>query len=194
MKSQSTDHILFNNTFSVSSINSLIEGYLLNCRCEQKSTATVTSYQYRLACFDWFCQANNYPNEPRKLTTTHIRQFLWYIASEPKRWESRAVSARKPASASRVNYYYRVLHSFFNWLKQEDLIEENPLTRMKKRKFEKRAVQALKTTETNSPFSQYSYEKGANRCQKLDKIPFLSRIVLAEISEGGNFYGWCKKV
>jgi len=144
MKSQSTDHILFNNTFSVSSINSLIEGYLLNCRCEQKSTATVTSYQYRLACFDWFCQANDYPNEPN-------------------RWKSKAVSARKPASASTVNHYDRVLHSFFNWLKQEDLIEENPLTRMNKPKFEKRGVQALKTTEINSLFNHYSYEKGAKR-------------------------------
>ena len=47
---------------------------MLNGRCEQKSAATLTTYRYRLACFSWFCQENEYPVEPRKLTVTKRNQ------------------------------------------------------------------------------------------------------------------------
>ncbi len=56
MKSQPVEHVLLQKTFSLGSLRSLAEGYILNCRCESKSTATIASYQYRLASFIWYCQ------------------------------------------------------------------------------------------------------------------------------------------
>ncbi len=95
MKSQTVDHVLLKKTFSPVSLRSLVEGYILNCRCESKSTATVANYQHRLACFIWFCQASGFLDEPGKLTTTDIRQFLWYLASEPNRWGGSSTSAQR---------------------------------------------------------------------------------------------------
>ena len=108
MKSQSVDRVLLKNSVAVTSIASLVEGYILNCRCENKSQATIENYQYRLRCFLWFCQVRGYPDQPQKLTTSHIRQFLWYLASEPNRWGGSSTSARKPVSQATVNHYYRV--------------------------------------------------------------------------------------
>jgi len=58
MKSQLIDRILLVNSIATISIQSAIEGYILNCRCEGKSEATIKNYQYRLKCFIWFCQVN----------------------------------------------------------------------------------------------------------------------------------------
>ncbi|MFC1914716.1 tyrosine-type recombinase/integrase [Chloroflexota bacterium] len=156
MKSQPVDHVLLQKTFSLGSLRSLVEGYILNCRCESKSTATIASYQYRLSSFMWFCQAKGYPDEPEKLTSYAIRQFLWYLASEKNRWGGRSISAREPASAATVNLYYRVLNSFFNWLKQEDLISENPMDKIKTPKFEKKVIQALTPKEVKALLDQCS--------------------------------------
>jgi len=77
MKSQPVDHVLYNNSVSLSSIASLIQGYMLNCHCEGKSQATIKNYQYRLNCFTWFCQANKpgyspFTNHPNNLLSPFI--------------------------------------------------------------------------------------------------------------------------
>ena len=156
MKSQPVDHVLLKKTFSLVSLSSLVEGYILNCHCEAKSAATIASYQYRLASFIWFCQASGFPDEPQEITINHIRQFLWYLSSEPNRWGGSSTSARKPASQATVNHYYRVLHSFFNWLEQEGLISENPLIRVKTPKFENKVIKALTPEEVAALLGQCS--------------------------------------
>jgi len=147
MKSQVGDHILIKNTVPVTSITSLAEGYLINCRCEAKSEATINNYQDRLQRFAWFCQVNDYPDEPQKISANHIRQFLWYLASEPNRWGGDHPSSRKPASQSTVNNYYRVLNTFFGWLEKEELIADNPVAHLKTPRFDHKVVQALSPNE-----------------------------------------------
>ena len=162
MKCQTVDHILLKKTFSPINLRSLVEDYILSCRCESKSAATIANYQYRLASFIWFCQASGFPDEPGKITTTHIRQFLWYLASEPNRWGGSSTSAKKPASGATVNHYYRVLNSFFNWLEREGLISENPLTRIKTPKFENKIIKALTSKEVKTLLSQRSAKTALN--------------------------------
>ncbi len=143
MKSQFADHILLQNLVPVTSLTSIAESYILNCRCESKSQATISNYKNRLQCFAWFCQVKNYPDKPQELTTNHIRQFLSHLSTESNRWGSSSLSARRPASRATVNHYYRVLHSFFNWLYQEGFIAENPVGGIKTPKTEKKVIQAL---------------------------------------------------
>lgn len=156
MKSQSVDHVLLETSSVATSMRSLVEGYILNCRCEGKSQATLANYQNRLRCFMWFCQERNYPDEPHKITAEHIRQFLWYLASEPVRWNDSSTSARKPASKSTVNHYYRALNTFFAWLKREELITDNPVTRIKTPKIVQKVVQALNTQEVTRLLDRFS--------------------------------------
>jgi len=159
MKSQSTDHILLKNTVATTSIRSLIEGYILNCRCENKSRATIENYQYRLKCFLWFCQEQGYPDIPGDIEAVHIRQFLWYLASETNRWGNNSIPAKKQASQATVNHYYRVLSGFFSWMHREELIRDNPINHIKAPKLENKVVEALDAKEVEALLKLCSSKK-----------------------------------
>ena len=73
MKSQLLDRVPINNGFTMTSVASLIGGYMLNFRCEGRSQATIKDYQYRLRCFLWFCRTNDCPDAPHKIGAHHIR-------------------------------------------------------------------------------------------------------------------------
>ena len=59
MKSQTVDHILLQNSVSVTSMRSLAEGYILNCRCESKSQATIDNSTHRLQFSHGFVKSTN---------------------------------------------------------------------------------------------------------------------------------------
>ena len=83
MEKQFLDHSPVEKAFiNIASLESLVKGYVLNCRCEGKSQVTVDTYEQILKRFLWFSQSNDYPDEPHKITLGHIRGFLWYLASE----------------------------------------------------------------------------------------------------------------
>ena len=153
---QHADHILLSNHNTGYKITSLVDGYILNCRCEAKSPATIGNYRYRLNCFIWFCQAYGLPDDLRNIKANHIRQFLLYLSTETNRWGNNTTSARKPAAPSTINHYYRVLHSFFNWLTQEELISNNPLHHIKAPKLEYKVIQALTPEEVKLLFRSCS--------------------------------------
>ena len=138
------------------SLESLVQGYILNCKCENKSPATIDTYHRFLKCFLWYCRACCYPDSPNKITPNNIRQFLLYLASESNRWGIDNPSSRSPACQATVNHYYRVLCTFFNWLKDEDLITENPVSRIKTPKIESKVVKALSPKEAEALLNQCS--------------------------------------
>jgi site-specific recombinase XerD len=133
----------------MTSIKSLSQGYILNCKCEGKSPATIRYYTGMLRRFQNYCSANGYPESPQQITANHIRQFLWYVANEPVRWDGSSTSARKPATMSTVAHYYRVLHAFFNWLETEQMIASSPMEKLKRPKEARKVVQALSPSEVN---------------------------------------------
>jgi site-specific recombinase XerD len=143
MEKPLVDHLTSQDLVSTTSLASLVQGYILNCRCEGKSLSTVVTYEEHLRRFLAYCQQKGIPDQPAKLGTHHLRDFLWYEASEPVRWSGRPTTARRAAGQSTVNHYYRVLNTFFRWLEKEKLIAENPLAHLKPPKIEQKAVQAL---------------------------------------------------
>ncbi len=149
MEKLAVGDLTLENLASTTSLKSLAKGYILNCRCEGKSASTIAIYGTVLNKFIWFCERNNYPDQPQKFTTSHVREFLWYLASEPNRWGANVPSAKKPASQTTVNDYYRALHSFFSWLLREGLIVDSPLNHLKTPKVERKVVQALTPGEVD---------------------------------------------
>jgi hypothetical protein len=71
MKSQHVDRSLETSAIATS-LDDLIRGYILNCRCENKSATTISSYGISLTCFKWYCGQNGYPDEPQKIVSHHI--------------------------------------------------------------------------------------------------------------------------
>jgi site-specific recombinase XerD len=147
MGNQAVGHLTLDNFAAINSLESLVKGYILSCRCEGKSPKTVTVYGDVLRNFLWYCRQKGYPDGPEKITTSHIRDFLWYLASQPNRWGSNNEAAQRPASQATVNHYYRTLRTFFNWLQREELIIDNPLEHIEAPKIDKKVILALTPEE-----------------------------------------------
>jgi len=101
-KNRLFDHLKKDNDI----FNNLLQGYILNCHCEGKSPKTVSFYQGNLKRFIWYCRENDYPEDPGQLTPTHIRQFLWYVSSEPMRWGINSSRSIRPAKKAAAHYYH----------------------------------------------------------------------------------------
>jgi len=143
MKKAVVDHITLQETVPINDLESLIRGYIVGCRCEGKSEKTIDSYQMVLRNFLWLCRQRDYSLEPQSITTSHIREFLWYLASESNRWGNKSTAARRPASRTTVHDYFRILRAFFGWLEREELIKDNPFNYLKPPKTDKKIIQTL---------------------------------------------------
>jgi site-specific recombinase XerD len=151
MTKQVAEQILFESLINTTSIESLAKGYILNCKTESKSPKTISCYEMVINNFIWYCKQNNFP-QVQKLTAVHIRHFLWYLGSEPNRWNSTNSRATKPVSQTTVNDYFRPLRTFFNWLEREELIIENPFKNLKAPKPANKLVRALTPNEIDRLF------------------------------------------
>ena len=121
MQNQAVEHLTLENLVSTTSLESLVKGYLLNCKTENKSPKTILIYRLVLRNFVWYCHQNDFP-EIHKLNSLHIRHFIWYLGSETHRWNSTSPAANKPVTSTTVNDYFRTLRTFFTWLEREELI------------------------------------------------------------------------
>jgi len=155
MQNQAVEHLTLENLVSTTSLESLVKGYLLNCKTENKSPKTILIYRLVLRNFVWYCHQNDFP-EIHKLNSLHIRHFIWYLGSETHRWNSTSPAANKPVTSTTVNDYFRTLRTFFTWLEREELILENPFRKLKAPKVEKTIVQALKPIEMERLFKECS--------------------------------------
>jgi site-specific recombinase XerD len=151
VEKQAVEPLLLESLVSTTRLESLAKGYILNCKTEGKSPKTISGYEMSLRNFTWYYKQNDFP-EVQKLTTVHIRHFLWYLASESHRWNSTSPAAKKQASSTTVNDYFRALRTFFNWLEREELIIENPFMNLKTPKVDKKIIQALSPTEIDRLF------------------------------------------
>jgi site-specific recombinase XerD len=151
MEKQAVDSLLFESLVSTTSLESLIKGYILNCKTENKSPKTISGYEMVVRNFNWYCKQQAYP-EVQNLTAVHVRHFLWYLASEPHRWDSESPTANRQVSSTTVNGYFRALRTFFNWLEREELIIENPFRKLKPPRIDKKVIQALSPTEIDRLF------------------------------------------
>jgi len=151
MAKQVVESLLMQSLVTVTSLESLVKGYLLNCRTENKSPKTISGYEMALRNFIWYCKQNHFP-EVQHLTAIHIRHFLWYLASESHRWNSTSPAAKRQVTSTTVNGYFRALRTFFNWLEREELIIENPFKNLKPPKIDKKVIQALSPTEIDRLF------------------------------------------
>jgi len=100
--------------------------FLLSCRVDGLSPATLRAYQYQLGRFVKFCLEAN-----EKDTTQQIRLFL--------------LELRETNNSISVGDYYKSIKRFFNWLVDEGLIEKSPMQNIKPPKKESKIIR---------PFSQ----------------------------------------
>jgi len=157
MTKQVVDRLLLESLVNTTSLESLIKGYLLNCKTENKSPKTIQGYESTLRNFSWYCQQQQFP-EVQQLTAIHIRHFIWYLGSELHRWDINKPSPQHVASNTTINDYFRSLSTFFNWLEKEALVLDNPFKKLKTPKADNNIIQALTTSEIERLFKACSGE------------------------------------
>jgi len=126
-----------------------VDGYLLSCKVEGKSLATVHAYRSKLYPFLWYCRTYNLPDDIADISTQDIRGFLAYLRDNAVRFGGKSTLSRRPVNGTTVLRYYRVLSGFWNWLLLEELAVENPLARIRTPKPEKKVIKGLAVEQIN---------------------------------------------
>jgi len=134
---------------NVTTIKQAIDSFLLSCKVEGKSCGTIECYTDKLKGFLWYTTNYQWPDDIKAITTDHLRQFLAYLRETPHRFNSNCPRAMKPINSTTIQKYYRALSVLFNWLISEELLQYNPLIKIKVPKAEKKVVKALSYAEVN---------------------------------------------
>jgi len=121
------------------SLHRLIEGFLLSCKVENKSPATISFYKNILDKFRWFLEKNSIQD----IDANTIRSFLVYVKDTTHRWDTNNARANRPVSPTTVKSYYISLSALYTWAMEEQLIEHNPMANVKKPKLPNRTVKGL---------------------------------------------------
>ncbi len=130
----------------------LIEGFLLSCKVENKSPATISFYKNILDKFQWFL--NKYGIDTIDATT--IRSFLGYLKDSPNRWDSTNTRANRPVCAYTVDRYYTGLSALFRWAINEGMIETNPMATIRKPRFQRKIVKGLEPEICNKLLGSFN--------------------------------------
>ncbi len=120
-------------------LDRLIEGFLLSCKVENKSPATIFFYKNILDKFQWFLSKHGIDT----IDTTTIRSFLGYLKDSPNRWDSNNTRANRPVCAYTVDRYYTALSALFRWASIEGMIDTNPMATIKKPRFQRKIIKGL---------------------------------------------------
>lgn len=107
-------------------LESQLQLFIISCQVNNLSPQSIRFYKQTVAPFIAFCKAQNITN-PRQITIDVIR---FYILSLQQRL--------KPVS---VQDHYRGTKRFLNWLVEEEILNENPMARIRFPKAPKQIVQ-----------------------------------------------------
>ena len=111
---------------SDTTLSGQIRIFLLTCKVNDLSPRTIDDYAQKVGAFVMFCWAQGI-KEPKEVTPNHVRVFLLLLRDRIK-----AVSVRD---------YYGCINRFFNWLLEENILEHNPMERMRPPRVPKQIIQ-----------------------------------------------------
>ena len=115
-----------------SSLEPLIELYLLRCDVEGRSPRTVGAYRETLHRFIAVSRDEGFPDDVRRIEPSHLYCYLGHYTHH------------SPATRHR---YFRELRCFFNWLSTLGYIDENPFRSLKNVRLPQRIVQPFSADE-----------------------------------------------
>lgn len=113
-------------------LTELVDRFLTACRHasprsgRRLSQNTLDYYETRLEGLKYFADRNDWP-PPAELTRDHLRQFMYYLDTEPERWggDGRRGTLKKAAPAT-VNHYLKSAKTLLRWALDEDYLPETP--------------------------------------------------------------------
>lgn len=130
-------------------IPSLVEQYLITCRTEGKTPATLRGYQEKLRRFLKWCEDATLAD----FSVEMVREYISYLQSARK-YEGHPFNPvqQTPMSAANIRNHVRVLRSFASWLEQEQYTDANVLARLKVPKAPRKVIETLSDEEMGRLF------------------------------------------
>jgi len=149
---------------SLSDLTVVIDDFLLSCKLENKSVATINTYADRLHDFLSFLKQDGCELTISRITRLHIRHFLAYL-------KDKVTPRGTRVQPSTVNAYYRCLHRFFKWCVQEMYIKPEcfPMLNMETPKFPR---------SKPKPFSKQDWENLLLLCEGNSFIKIRNRALI----------------
>lgn len=116
----------------VAELEELMEGYRLSAQSEGKSPNTIAIVAASVRYLEEFLVTNGLSTSVSRIGTRELRRFTVYLKERP-RFASHPFTRPQAGclSGHTINGYLRGLQSFWAWLKREDLISDNPFSRLK---------------------------------------------------------------
>lgn len=137
---------------------------------------TLRSYIHRLNVLFHLLSAICKVTELEQVTVLHLRQCVQHLLNNPIEIKGRVPDNGHKLSVNTVKGYIRVWKAFFNWCYQEELIEVNPVTRLKHPKATKKIIPA---------FTQEHIEKMLSTCDTHTDIGFRDYVILLLLLDTG---------
>jgi len=104
---------------SLNNLISQVKTFLIACKVEELSPATLYFYDYRLQSLLSFCSEHGI-YDARDFTADLFREYL--------------IQLQDRLSKIGVSGYYKTVKRFFNWLEEEGVFENSPISKVKMRK------------------------------------------------------------
>lgn len=109
-------------------IYGLFKAFLLSCKVDELSPATIRDYNQKIGAFTRFCQQYGIGG-PGDITANVVRAFL--------------LKVQETNCAISCGDYYRNIKRFLNWLVAEGMLERNPMSVIKPPRVPKKVIQPL---------------------------------------------------
>jgi site-specific recombinase XerD len=148
-------------------LDRLLEGYRLSAQSEGKSPSTIAIVEASVRYLGEFLAANNFSTNATQIGVEELRRFITHLREQPRFAHHRFTRPQGGhLSGHTINAYLRALQAFWAWLKREDLIEENPFTRLKIPKAPKKVIpiftdeqlrRLFATVDTTTPVGYRNY-------------------------------------
>lgn len=103
--------------------------FVLTCQVNNLSPRTIGDYSQKIGAFMSFLKGQGI-TQPGEITSNHIKLFL--------------VGVQQRCQPSSVKDYYGCINRFFNWLVEEGIVPQSPMSRMKPPRIGRHVIQPFK--------------------------------------------------
>lgn len=148
-----------------------LDSYMLHCDAKHLSAKTLKSYEQTLTLFGNYLKQELKIEDAKKVKSSHIRHYIKYLRSRGKytvtasdrsldiNYPNRREDYQKPMSDVTIANYTRNMKVFFNFLKMEQEIIENPMNTVEKIKPKRKQKQLLTPVEIKLMLGAYNLTK-----------------------------------
>lgn len=153
---------------NISELDLQLDSFLLYCDAKHLSKKTLKSYEQSLRLFAEYLKRELNIDDASKVKATHIRLYIKYLRERGKyttvtNQKSKDINHpdkrsdyNKQISDTTIANYQRNIRVFFNFLKSEREIKENPMDNIEKIKPKRKAKKLLTENELKQFFKSFN--------------------------------------